>query len=95
MNFLFCHCRRYLCANWDILGIKYQITKEKEEKREDYKNDILSMIDLTAYKASKISKIHLSETNALINKPQTLEKCDDVEGLFVKLDDQIQNYWVL
>ena len=48
------------------------------------------MIDLTAYKASKISKIHLSETNALINKPQTLEKCDDVEGLFVKLDDQIQ-----
>lgn len=29
-------------------GIKYQITKEKEEKREDYKNDILSMIDLTA-----------------------------------------------
>ena len=37
------------------------------------------MIDLTAYKASKISKIHLSETNALINKPQTLEKCDDVE----------------
>lgn len=31
------------------------------------------MIDLTAYKASKISKIHLSETNALINKPQTLE----------------------
>ena len=63
----------YLCANWDILGIKYQITKEKEEKREDYKNDILSMIDLTAYKASKISKIHLSETNALINKPQTLE----------------------
>ncbi|MCH4475954.1 hypothetical protein MKS55_03965 [Staphylococcus haemolyticus] len=71
-------------------GIKYQITKEKEEKREDYKNDILSMIDLTAYKASKISKIHLSETNALINKPQTLEKCDDVEELFVKLDDQIQ-----
>ena len=54
---------------------------KKEEKREDYKNDILSMIDLTAYKASKISKIHLSETNALINKPQTLEKCDDVEGL--------------
>ena len=46
-------------------GIKYQITKEKEEKREDYKNDILSMIDLTAYKASKISKIHLSETNAM------------------------------
>ena len=21
----------YLCANWDILGIKYQITKEKEK----------------------------------------------------------------
>lgn len=39
------------------------------------------MIDLTAYKASKISKIHLSETNALINKPQTLEKCADVEEL--------------
>ena len=38
------------------------------------------MIDLTAYKASKISKIHLSETNALINK-QTLEKCADVEEL--------------
>ena len=27
----------YLCANWDILGIKYQITKEKRKKREDYK----------------------------------------------------------
>ena len=47
------------------------------------------MIDLTAYKASKISKIHLSETNALINKPQTLENAM-MWRTFVKLDDQIQ-----
>lgn len=44
------------------------------------------MIDLTAYKASKISKIHLSETNALINKPQTLENAMMWRDSFVKLD---------
>ncbi|SUM42772.1 Uncharacterised protein [Staphylococcus petrasii] len=73
-----------------FLGIRYQIAKQKEEKREDYKNDILSMIDLTAYKASKISKVNLAENTAKYNKHQTLEHCEDIEHYFEKLDDQIQ-----
>ena len=73
-----------------FLGIKYQFTKQQAEKKEDYKNDIMSMIDLTAYKASKICKVDLGEKGAKYNKQQTLEYCEDITQLFNKLDHQIQ-----
>ena len=46
----------------------------------------MSMIDLTAYKASKICKVDLGEKGAKYNKQQTLEYCEDITQLFNKLD---------
>ena len=50
----------------------------------------MSMIDLTAYKASKICKVDLGEKSTKYNKQQTLEYCEDITQLFNKLDYQIQ-----
>lgn len=71
-------------------AIWLQFKKQDREKHEEYHNDLVSMIDIVTYKASKVRNNELNYRNSNYSKENTCEIYLDIEQDFKSLDHQIQ-----
>ncbi|RIN40120.1 type I secretion system protein, partial [Staphylococcus simulans] len=55
-----------------IIGIKMQFKKQDEDRDKEYRNDLVSMIDIMVFKASKVRNNALDFNNANLSKENTL-----------------------
>lgn len=78
-----------------FLALWFQFKKEDREKMKDYRNDLVSSLDIVTYKASKVRNNYLDFIISNYNKEQTFEIYQDIENDFKSLDNQIQNLILL
>ncbi|CAL29207.1 hypothetical protein [Staphylococcus carnosus] len=78
-----------------LIGMKIQYNKNKSEKQNDYRDDIISMIDIVVFKISKIRNNELSFDNAIINKDVTTEIYQEIVSDFNSFDRQLQELIVM
>lgn len=78
-----------------IIGIKMQFKKQDEDRDKEYRNDLVSMIDIMVFKASKVRNNALDFNNANLSKENTLGIYSDIEKDYLSLDQQLQSLIIM
>lgn len=78
-----------------IIGIKMQFKKQDEDREKEYHNDLVSMIDIMVFKASKVRNNQLDFNNANLSKEDTINIYQEIEGDYLALDQQLQTLIVM
>lgn len=78
-----------------LYGIHLQFKKQNEEREQDYKNDIVSMLDIMVFKAAKVRNNTLTFNNSNLNKSHTDTIAHEVIDDFTSLDQQLQELIVM
>lgn len=73
-----------------IYAIRAEFRNSEKVKQEDYRNDIVSMIDVVIHNAAKVRNNELNYTNACYNKEFTQEIYSEIVKDFLSLDELIQ-----
>lgn len=72
-----------------------QFKKQDEDRDKEYRNDLVSMIDIMVFKASKVRNNALDFNNANLSKENTLGIYSDIEKDYLSLDQQLQSLIIM
>lgn len=78
-----------------FIALIFQFRKDERDKREDYHNDLVSSLDVIAYKAAKVRNNYLDFNYSNFNKDNTTEIYQEIHTDFKGLDKQLQSLILL